>query len=134
MVEFQNTIRNYTNSSNIERNEIILEQMKNKICKICLKDDCNEGIGFLCRIPFPNNYKLPVFITNYHEINLNNLKQKKELEIEINNKIINIENKYIFANENYDITIIEIEENEENENHYLELDDNILKFLFFLYI
>ena len=126
MAEFQNTIRNCQNSSNIERNETILEQMKNKICKICFKDDCNEGIGFLCKIPFPNNYKLPVFITNYHEININIIKLKKELEIEINNKIINIENKYIFANENYDITIIEIEENKENENHFLELDDNIL--------
>ena len=126
MAEFQNTIRNCPNSSNIKGNETILEQMKNKICKICLKGESNGGIGFLCKIPFPNKYKLPVFITNCHDINLNHIKEKKEIEIEINNKIINIENKYIFTNENYDITIIEIEENKENENHFLELDDNIL--------
>ena len=46
----------------------IMEQMKKNICKIKVAQE--QGTGFFCKIPFPNNENmLPVFITNNHIIN-----------------------------------------------------------------
>ena len=46
------------------------------------KSDKITGTGFLCKIPFPNQFKLlPVLITNNHILNIDDIK---------NNKIINI--------------------------------------------
>ena len=73
---------------------------------------------------------LSVFITNNHIIN-NELLYKDNSIIEINieeeNNIIklNLNNRIKYTNEEYDITIIEIK-NEDNINNYLELDDNII--------
>ena len=122
----------------IERNEIISEQIKNNICKICLKDG-NKGKGFFCKIPFPNKLNLlPVFITNNHIIDEKYLNDEKELKIKINDdeiiKIINIENRYRYTNQNYDITIIEINENIDKINNYLEIDYNIFNENEFNYI
>ena len=92
----------------------------------------NQGIGFFCMISFPNlNNSLPVFITNNHVINdeiLNkeNMKIKIDIKEEENIKeIILNENRIKYTNKEYDITIIEIKE-EDNINNYFELDDIII--------
>ena len=38
----------------IKQTEIILQQMKSTICKICMNDG-SKSTGFFCKIPFPNN-------------------------------------------------------------------------------
>ena len=112
----------------LEKNEIISNQMRKNICKICLKDG-SKGTGFFCQIPFPNKDNLlPVFITNNHLINENFLKNEKYIIVSINNdeitKRINLENKRNYTNKDYDITIIEIDKKKEQIYDFLDLDEN----------
>ena len=115
----------------MECTEIILEQMKKTIGKICL-DDGTKGTGFFCKIPLNNNQdSLTVFITNNHIINEDFLKnEKKEIIIKMNNekivKNIKLKQRFYYTNKDYDVTIIEIKKNIDNINDFLELDDNIL--------
>mgnify|MGYP002622177285 CR=1 FL=1 len=113
-----------------ECNEIIMEQMKKNICKIKMKDG-SQGTGFFCKIPFPTREKLlTVLITNNHIINQDLLQKENEnVSLMVKNekkvKTINLNNRMKYTNEEYDITIIEIKE-EDNINNYLELDDIII--------
>ena len=74
---------------------------------------------------------LPVFITKNHIIN-KDLLNKKDTKItlyikeeENEKELILNENRKKYTNKEYDITIIEIKE-EDNINNYLELDDIII--------
>ena len=103
--------------------------MEKNICKI--KKGKELGTGFFCKIPFPNkNNMLPVFITNNHIINGDFL-NKKNMKIEINikeekkAKVINLNDRMNYTNEEYDITIIEIKE-KDNIKSYLNLDNKII--------
>ena len=119
-------LKNYPEMVSLESTEIIANQMRKNIFKICLKDG-SKGTGFFCKIPFINNKELKVLMTNNHFINnlgmekliisINNDKEIRELEL--NNRI-----KYI--NKEFDIAIIEIKE-KDSINNYLELDENIMK-------
>ena len=103
--------------------------MERNICKINIGK--NQGTGFFCKIQFPNQNKLlPVFITNNHIINndiLNkeNIKIQLDIKEEDNIKEIKLNNRMKYTSEEYDITIIEIKE-EDNITNYLELDDIII--------
>ena len=110
--------------------KIILEQMEKHICKI--KTEQNQGTGFFCKIPFPDkNSMLSVFITNNHIIDENMLNNEDEkIEIKIKEKEdylkIYLKNRMNYTNKKFDITIIEIKEEDEIKN-FLELDDYIIK-------
>ena len=59
-----------------EANRIIDNKLESYICKIqtskCL------GTGFLCKIPYPNEFNLlPVLITNHHVLNRDEIINKK---------------------------------------------------------
>ena len=111
----------------IQAMEIILDQMKNSVCKIHIEG--NNGTGFFIEVLYNNKlYKL--LITNYHvlkekdimigniiNISLNNEKIFKEIKIDSNRKT--------YTNKNLDVTIIEIKK-EDNINNFLLLDDNII--------
>ena len=121
----------------LKSTEEIIKQMKSKICKIYL--DSGNGTGFFCKIPFPNNKLIPVLITNNHVIN------KEILDNENNNiyysiynnrnsdpsrivrqsdpAYINLKNRMKYTSEKYDITIIELNEND-NIKEYLEIELN----------
>ena len=62
-------LNNYPEIVSLETTELIINQMKTKIFKICL-DDGKKGTGFFCKIPLINNKELKVLITNNHLINL----------------------------------------------------------------
>ena len=119
----------YPNIISYECTKIILEQMEKNICRIKIGEE--KGTGFFCKIPFPDkDNMLSVFITNNHIIDENILyKEDSKIEIEIMEekdiKMINLDNKKKYTNKEYDITIIEIKE-EDNINNYLELDNNII--------
>ena len=123
----------YPDAISYECTKLILEQMEKCICKI--KIGKTQGTGFFCMVPFPDkNHMKPILITNNHVINeylLNKEEQKIPLDIKNENdiKYINLDNRMKYTNEEYDITIIEIKE-EDNINNYLELDDKIINDLF----
>ena len=113
-----------------ESSEEILNQMNKKICKIKMEDGA-QGTGFFCQIPFPNEDNLlPVLITNNHIIGQQSLSKENEIiSLMIRNeqrvKIINLSNRISYTNSEYDITIIELKQ-EDNIQNFLELDENIL--------
>ena len=79
-MEYKNKIEDYPKSISLEGTKIILEQMKNIICKINIGN--KKGIGFFCKIPYidNNNNLLKVFITK------NNIIDEKRIKIIINNE------------------------------------------------
>ena len=122
MIEQEKYIDDYPKPITLKSTEIIIEQMKNSICKIYLNKG-SKGTGFFCKIPHNNKY-LPVLITNNHVIDKKALEEEKKLLISINNekKEIYLENRFKYTNEDYDITIIEIK-NKDEINNYLEIDE-----------
>ena len=126
----ESILRGYPNVISYECTKKIMEQMSKNICKIKIGEE--QGTGFFCKIPFPDiNNMLSVFITNNHIINdkilyKNNSKININIEEENEIKEINLNNRIKYTNEEYDITIIEIKEND-NIKNYLELDDKIIE-------
>ena len=119
-------------SISLKKTEKIIEQMKNAICRIYNKNKI--GTGFFIRIPYKTEL-LPVLITDNHIINIDDILNKTNISIYLNNdkKIKSIKldnNRKIYSNEKFDITIIEIKEYEDKlNNKWLELDDKIINFL-----
>jgi len=113
-----------------ENTEKILFQMKNCICKI-YKNKGETGTGFFCEIPYQSKL-LKVLITNNHVLNEDDLKNdniikytlkgdKQIRKIKIDNKI-----RKIYTSKELDISFIEIKENEDNINEYLEIDEELI--------
>jgi len=126
----ESILMGHPNVISYECTKNIMRQMERNICKIYI--DNIQGTGFFCKIPFPNKEKmLPVFITNNHIIDKNIFNQeniKIHLDIKEEESIKEIilnKNRLKYTNEEYDITIIEIKD-EDNINNYLELDDIIM--------
>ena len=117
-----------SNLDNSKHTKMILEQMKNKVCKIDLENKI-KGSGFFCKLPFPdNNNLLPVLISNYQIINDSILKKDK-ISLSINNEKnieIKLDNRIKYINKEYDISIIEIKDKDGIEN-YLDVDETILE-------
>ena len=113
----------------LETTEKIIDQMKNCICKISTENG-PKGTGFFCKIPFPDfEHLLPILITNNHiidESNLENERNKVILYLNNDNEIkeIKLENRIKYTNKEYDITFIELKEND-GITKFLELDENI---------
>ena len=111
----------------METMEVILEQMKNCVCKIHIEG--NNGTGFFIKILYNNKlYKL--LITNYHVLKEKNIMIGNIINISLNNekifKEIKIDsNRKKYTNKELDITIIEIND-KDNINNYILLDDNII--------
>ena len=110
--------------------EKILDQMNNSVCRIY---NNGNGTGFFTKIPYKSKL-LPVLITNNHVINKDDILNNKKFSIYLNNdkKIKRIEldnNRLIYTNEKLDITIIEIKDNDNINNKYLELDDEIMNYI-----
>jgi len=105
----------------------IKEQMETCIFTIFVPNSGMKGTGFFCLIPFQNK-NLPVMITNNHVLNEETLKKEQYIPIELNNLNIRIQindNRKIYTNQEYDITIIEIIPEKDNIFNFLELDEAI---------
>ena len=127
----ENNISGYPNVISFDCTKEIMNQMEKNICKIKIGEE--QGTGFFCEIPFPDKkHMLKVLITANHiigedilykedaKISIYNKEAKSIKELNLNNRI-----KYTKSKEEYDITIIEIKE-EDGINNYLELDDKII--------
>ena len=109
---------------NIKSTEKILNQMKNCICKIKIKNIYSTG--FFCKTPNMN-----FLMTNYHMINEEYINENKKINILLNDDkevlILDLEIKREkYFNKEYDIALIEIKEKDKIKE-YLELDDNLFK-------
>ena len=117
----------FINKSQIK---VILSQLEKCTCKI-IKDIGNNGTGFFCKIPYPDQFHLlPVLITNNHVLNEDNLKIYSNIRFTINddniekNIVIN-DSRLVFTDKEIDITIIEIKPFDKI-NHFLDIDEDIL--------
>ena len=107
----------------------IVDQLEKNICKI--KVENYEFTGFFCKVPFPDeNNTLKVLITANHvpydKILYN---EDESISILINEekkeRLLSLSNRIKYSSRGYNISIIEIKE-EDKINNYLELDDKIL--------
>ena len=128
--ENENNLTGYPRVISYECSKTIIDQMKKNICKLKIGEE--QGTGFFCEIPFPNeDHLLKVLITNNHVINEQTLKKKDavipiDIEEEPNTKYLNLNNRIKYTSEKYDTTIIELKENDDIKN-YLKLDDKIIE-------
>ena len=114
-----------------EGTQKIIEQINSGICLI--SNDNKKGTGFFVEIPYKFNL-LHALITSNQVINKDDLLYVKNISIYINNdnktKTLKLDrNRKIYTNEKLNITIIEIKENENINDKYLELDDEIINYL-----
>ena len=113
----------------LKASEKIIGQMNNGICRIYNHN--RKGTGFFVKIPYKTKL-LHVLITNNFVINRDDILNNKSISIYLNidKKIKTIkldDNRTIYTNEKFDITIIEIKEKEDKlNNKYLEFDDKII--------
>ena len=120
-------IKDSVNAISLQSTTKIKEQMETCIFKIFVPNSGMEGTGFFCLIPFQNK-NFPVMITNNHVLNEETLKKDQFIPIELNNLNIRIQindNRKIYTNRKYDITIIEIIPEKDNIFNFLELDEEI---------
>ena len=117
-------------STSISSLKTIIEQTEKCICKIKCNDG-GHGTGFFCIIYLDDWNFVRTLITNYHVLNNNDISKEKKIEFSMNDDKENFkleidETRKIFTNEIYDITIIEINENDGlKRDSFLEIDNTI---------
>ena len=127
-VQEEKSIKNAIEPVSLTRSKKIIEQMEKCVCKIYVKG--STGTGFFSKIPYQNK-ELKVLITNNHVLDEYEIKYNKIIvyslnDNENNKKFIEINNnRKIYINEILDVTIIEINENQDDIHDYIELDDEI---------
>ena len=100
-----------------------------------IKDNNYAGKGFLCSIPYPDaNNLLSVLITCNHVLNIDDIKNKKEIKLilnDFNSKILKLdESRKIYTSDQskYDLTMIEIKMKDGlNTKDIFEIDSEIIK-------
>ena len=107
----------------------IIDQMKKSVIKI--KNENYSGTGFLCSIPFHNKI-LPVLVTCNHILSEVNISLGKKIHFSLNNdqqffKILIDKTRKVYTNKEYDITFIEIKQNDGFDiSSFIEVDQNLL--------
>ena len=86
------------------------------------------GTAFFCKIPFPDStHLLPVLMTDKNLLNDDNITKMKILEFTMHRRLFKISldiNRIIYFSQKYNITIIEIKENDNLDiNSFLEIDE-----------
>ena len=118
----------YPKIISLEGTKKILEQMEKGICKIYKKDE-EKGTGFFCNIKYENK-NISVLMTNYHVIDDKYIKENNKILITINDDkekvTILLNNKIIYTNEKYDITIIEIKNEKDKIKYFMKIDEDYL--------
>ena len=110
--------------------EIILHQMKKCICKI-INNKINK-VGYFCKIPFPdsNNLKSVLIVNDY--LFKEFIEKEKTIQFTMDKDhyefIISIDESRSIYNSQFNITIIEIKQDDGLDiNSFLEIDDQIFK-------
>ena len=120
---------NYFPKINVYQMQVIINQMKNSVCKIFDKN--LSGTGFLCYIPFPKIInKFPILITNYHILGEKYISKGSKINFSFGdsnyiNTIIIDKNRKVFSNKALDFTIIGIKPSDKIKSEYfLQFDEN----------
>ena len=125
-------LANQPKSFDPEEMSTLIEQVKTHICKIKCKDG-SHGTGFFCNIPISWGNYLKVLMTNNHVIDIEDIKPGKTINFSLNNdeKEFNIlidNSRKTYTNLSFDVTIIEIKENDNiNEKSFFDLDKQIFQ-------
>ena len=127
----ENGLKNHPNPMSSDQMSYILELIKRCICLIKCPTG-GHGTGFFCRIHDQNflNHKT-VLITNYHILKKDDLTEGKKIEFTIKNDTINreliINKRKIYANEEFDTTIIELDPQNDliEPDSFLDIDRQI---------
>ena len=116
---------------NLDQISQIQSQIHKCICDIKLNIS-GHGTGFFCKIPFPDSFHLlPTLITNNHVLGDNDIKEGNKINISFNKKeiertIIIDKSRKVYTNSFYDITFIELrDEDNFSEDQFLEIDGQI---------
>ena len=121
-IDKEKTLNKHPLPTTIDEIELILKQMKYNICTI--KNKNGNETGFFCKI---SNIKL--LITNNHIINQEIKKNNNNIiKVKLNDNKISkdIKIKDYYTSIEYDTTIIEINDNNNDTNiNYLEIDNEI---------
>ena len=107
----------------IDKMKIRMNQMEKSICRIEKKN--KYSTGFLCHI---KNYgkTIPVLITCNHCIDKTDIGKEIKLIFYDKEKPIKLdESRKIYSNKEYNITLIEMKENEFDNDDYLTIDEQI---------
>ena len=111
---------------------ILLELVKTRICKINCKDKCH-GTGFFCKIPIGWGNYLTVLMTNNHVLKIKDIQPGQNINFTLDNddkgyNILIDRTRITYTNEYFDITIIEIKEEDKiDEKSFFDLDEQIFK-------
>ena len=101
--------------------EKILDQMNNSFYQI-INNRRTEGNAFFCHIKHKNKW-IPVLISNSHSFNNMNI---KTINVSKNNILKTFEvGDTIYINLEYDLSIIQIKDNFNEEINFLEMDDKL---------
>ena len=104
-----------------------LGKAKKAICEINLSEN-GFGSGFLCKIPYTenNNLFIPVLITCNHVLSKDLIKKNDfKIIIDGETKILSLNKRKIWTDENLDFTCIEIKEKDDKINTFFNLDDDV---------
>ena len=113
--------------------DIIKTQCSNNICKIFSAKE-EIGAGFLCKIPFPDLlHLLPVLITNSKILEKDDIFNGKKINFYLKShkekiSILIDDNRKIYKGEKFDITIIEVKEDDGLDIQYFFELDNLNSF------
>ena len=125
-------LSNQSKAISVEEMVILLDYLKTHICKIKCKDG-GHGTGFFCKIPIGWSNYLTVLITNNHVLKKNDIEIGQTINFTLDNDnkkySIFIDNtRKTYTNENFDVTIIEIKEDDNiDEKSFFFLDEAIFK-------
>ena len=123
-------ISNMPTSVPYEALKILITKLEKNICKI----ECTNGgfgTGFFCNIPNGWNNTLKALLTNNHVLNKDDTLIGKIIKFSLNNGNISYEIKIDssrkrYTSEKYDITIIEIREDDKlNQISFFDIDNQI---------
>ena len=110
----------------------LVDLTKTHVCKITCKDG-THGTGFFCYIPIGWGNFLPALLTNNHVLNKNDIQAGETIEFSLNNdykefKLLLDNTRKIYTNEYYDVTIIEIKEDDNIDGKsFFDLDKQIFQ-------
>ena len=126
----QKDLENHSKSMSLDAMKIIEKQMENCVCKIeSNKGGC--GSGFFCNIPYDDWNLLRVLVTNNHVLDEDDIKTGNKISFSINNskiikEILIDESRIKFTSEDYDVTFIEIKEEDGiKRDSFLDIDAEI---------
>lgn len=134
IIKVEKLLEEYPSYVTIEDTKKIIEQLESCICQIYANDG-GKGTGFFCIIKSKDsNEKIPVLFTNNHILNENDIKTNQIIKISFYGKNSLIykdikigEDRFVYTNQIYDTTIIEIKNEKDDIKNFLEIDQRIFQ-------